>query len=157
MANAEARKEIQPVAGNKRARREYEILEKFEAGLELRGTEVKSLRQKDVSIAESFGRMKGREVFLYGMHIKTYEQGTWTNHEPLRPRKLLLHRREITRIADKIEQKGYSLIPLSLYFKNGLAKAQVAVVRGKKLVDKREDLKKRSAQRDIERAMSARR
>ncbi len=145
------------IATNRKARFEYEILEKFEAGISLVGSEVKSLRNRDVSIAEAFARPKEGEVWLLGMNIKTYAQANVRNHEPLRPRKLLLHRREIHRITGKVAERGFTLIPLSLYWKHGIAKVLIAVARGKRQFDKRETIKKREAEREIRRERGRRR
>lgn len=153
-----ANQEIQVVARNRRAFHDFTIFDRVEAGIALKGTEVKSLRQKNVSLAESFARPRDDEIFLLGMHIKPYEQGNIHNHEPLRPRKLLLHKREIKRIVGKVSQRGFSLIPLSLYFnKRGTAKVELALARGKPKQDRRRELKKRTADREAERAMAARR
>jgi SsrA-binding protein len=140
------------IAKNRKAHFQYEILEKFEAGIALTGTEVKSIRNRDVSINESFAHINNGEVFIYEMHIGLYKQGNRQNHEPKRIRKLLLHRREIDKIIGKIKQKGYAIIPLSLYFKDGYIKVEIALAKGKTTVDKREDIKKRSIEREIQRA-----
>jgi SsrA-binding protein len=145
------------IATNRKARFQYEILEKFEAGISLVGSEVKSLRNRDVSIAEAFARPKEGEVWLLGMNIKPYAQANVRNHEPLRPRKLLLHRREIRRIAGKVAERGFTLIPLSLYWKHGIAKVLIALARGKRQFDKRETIKKREAEREIRRERGRRR
>ncbi len=141
------------IARNRKASFQYEILEKIEAGIVLTGTEVKSVRNKDVSINESFAHISNGEIFIYEMHIGEYKQGNRQNHEPKRVRKLLLHKREIARIVGKIKQKGYTMVPLSLYFKEGLVKVELALVRGKTQIDKREDIKKRDVDREIQRAM----
>ncbi|MBM4055881.1 MAG: SsrA-binding protein SmpB [Planctomycetes bacterium] len=141
------------IAKNRKAFYQYEILEKIEAGIVLTGTEVKSLRNKDVSINDSFAQIDRGEVFLYEMHIGEYKQGNRQNHEPKRKRKLLLHKREIAKIAGKVKQKGCTIIPLSLYFKNELAKLEIALVRGKTKFDKREDIKKRTVEREIRQVM----
>ena len=141
------------IAKNRKAYFQYEILEKIEAGVVLTGTEVKSIRNRDVSINESFAHLNNGEIFVYEMHIGQYKQGNRQNHEPKRVRKLLLHKREIAKIAGKIKQKGYTMIPLSLYFKEGVAKVELALVRGKTKIDKREDIKKRDIDREIQRAM----
>lgn len=141
------------VSTNKKARFNYEILEKVEAGISLKGTEVKSIRNRNVSIGESYAQIKNDEVFLYNLHINTYEQGNRENHEPTRVRKLLLHKREIKKLTAKVLEKGLSLIPLSIYIKKGLIKVELAVGRGKRLVDKRETIKKRSVEREIGRFM----
>lgn len=141
------------IAKNRKAYFQYEILEKIEAGIVLTGTEVKSVRNRDVSINESFAHLNNGEIFVYEMHIGQYKQGNRQNHEPKRVRKLLLHKREIAKIAGKIKQKGYTMIPLSLYFKEGVVKVELALVRGKTKIDKREDIKKRDVDREIQRAM----
>ncbi len=139
------------VATNRKARFNYEILEKIEAGISLKGTEVKSIRNKNVSIEESYAQIKNEEVFLYNLHISPYEQGNRENHDPIRVRKLLLHRHEIKKLIAKIQQKGLSLIPLSIYTRKGIIKVELAVGRGKRLVDKRESLKKKAVEREIAR------
>ena len=141
------------IAKNRKAYFQYEILEKIEAGIVLTGTEVKSVRNRDVSINESFAHLNNGEIFVYEMHIGQYKQGNRQNHEPKRVRKLLLHKREIAKIAGKIKQKGYTMVPLSLYFKEGVVKVELALVRGKTKIDKREDIKKRDIDREIQRAM----
>lgn len=137
---------------NRRARHDYHILETVEAGLVLRGCEVKSLRQGQASLAESFARVDDGEVFLHGMYIAPYQEGPYDNPPPRRRRKLLLHRREIARLASKASGTGYTLVPLSLYFKRGLAKVELALVQGKRQYDKREAIKKREAEREMRRA-----
>ena len=139
------------VASNKKARFNYEILEKIEAGLSLKGTEVKSIRNKNVSIGESYAQIKDDEVFLHHLHISPYEQGNRENHDPIRVRKLLLHKHEIKKLVSKIQQKGLSLVPLSIYLRKGKIKVELAVGRGKRLVDKRESIKKRAVEREIAR------
>ena len=141
------------IAKNRKAYFQYEILEKIEAGVVLTGTEVKSIPNRDVSINESFAHLNNGEIFVYEMHVGQYKQGNRQNHEPKRVRKLLLHKREIAKIAGKIKQKGYTMIPLSLYFKEGVVKVELALVRGKTKIDKREDIKKRDIDREIQRAM----
>ena len=141
------------IAKNRKAYFQYEILEKIEAGIVLTGTEVKSVRNRDVSINESFAHLNNGEIFVYEMHVGQYKQGNRQNHEPKRVRKLLLHKREIAKIAGKIKQKGYTMIPLSIYFKDGIVKVELALVRGKSKIDKREDIKKRDIDREIQRAM----
>lgn len=146
------------VAENRKARHDYEIVEEFEAGIALTGSEIKSVRAGRVNLRGSFARVSGEQVLLYEAHISTYEQaGTHTNHNPTRPRKLLLHKREIKRLMGLIQQKGLTLVPLRLYFRGRWAKVALAVARGKKTYDKREDIAKREAQRDIERAIKAQR
>ena len=144
------------IARNKKARHQYLILETFEAGIALQGTEVKSLRDGKCSLAESYARIVGGELTLVGAHIDVYQAGSHANHEPTRPRTLLMHKREIRKIESKLAEKGLTMVPLSMYFKRGLAKVELALVRGKKLHDKRESLKKRDAERSMRRAMAAR-
>lgn len=144
---------IKPVVDNRRARHNYHIKEIYEAGLVLLGTEVKSLRMGKGNLQDAYAVVKGGEVWVNNFHISPYEKGNQFNHEPLRPKKLLLNRREISRLTGLQQEKGYTLIPLKIFFKNGLAKMDLAVAVGKKLYDKREDIANRDAQRDIERAM----
>ena len=144
------------IARNKKARHEYLILDTFEAGVALQGTEVKSLRDGKCSLAESYARIIGGELFLCGAHIDPYKAGGYVNHEPLRERKLLMHKREIRKIESQLREKGLTMVPLAMYFKRGMAKVEVALVRGKKFHDKRESLKKRDAERSMRRAMSPR-
>ncbi len=144
----------QSVARNPKATHDYHILETWEAGVVLTGTEVKSLRNGKASIKEAYARVRNGEVFLEGMNITPYEQGNRYNHDPVRSRKLLLHRREIEKLIGAVEQKGLSLIPLELYFKGGRAKVAVALARGKKLHDKRETLTRRTAEREPARDVS---
>jgi SsrA-binding protein len=141
---------------NRRATFDYDLLERFEAGLQLRGSEVKSLRQGGGSLAEAYARVEGGEVYLEGMTIPAYTEASYNNHEPLRRRKLLLNRREIETIQRGLERKGLTLVPLALYFKGGWAKVEIALARGKKLHDKRRDEAKKDARREIERALSRR-
>ena len=145
------------VARNRRARHDYHIEDVVEAGLVLTGTEVKSLRAGRASLTDGFGQITDGEVWLLGVHIPEYTHGTWTNHEPRRPRKLLLHRKDIDRLASKTAERGLTLIPLSLYFSNGKAKVELAVGRGKRTYDKRQDLAQRDAAREVERAFRRRR
>ncbi len=147
---------VEPIARNKRARHDYHILETWEAGLVLRGTEVKSLRNGKATLTDAYGIVKGGEVFLINLHISPYEQGNQFNHEPDRTRKLLLHRREIRRLIGAVERQGLTLIPLDLYFRNGIAKVTMALGKGKKLHDKRETSRERDATREIERAVRRR-
>lgn len=144
------------IARNPKATHDYHILETWEAGLVLTGTEVKSLRGRKASIKEGFARVANDEVFLEGVNITPYEQGNRYNHDPVRSRKLLLHKREIQRLIGAVEQKGLTLVPLELYFRNGVAKVKLALGRGKKQHDRREDLKKRDAEREVARALSHR-
>ena len=139
------------VATNRHARFEYNIYESLEAGIALTGTEVKSLRSSKASIANSFARIEGGEVFLHGMHIAPYAFGNIANPDPLRPRKLLLHRREIKRLAEDIGNKKLTLIPLKAYFKGGIVKVELGLAKGKKLYDKRESIKKRDSDRELKR------
>ena len=144
------------VARNPKATHDYHILETWEAGIVLTGTEVKSLRSGKASIKEAYARTARGEVFLEGVNITPYEQGNRYNHDPVRTRKLLLHRREIEKLIGAVEQKGLTLVPLELYFKNGPAKVVIALGRGKKLHDKRDDLKRRAVERETARAVSVR-
>lgn len=138
---------------NRRAGFDYELLERFEAGIALTGSEIKSLRQGGVTLGEAFARVRGGEVWLEGMHIPPYKDASYNNHEPLRSRKLLLKGREIAEIAKGLERKGLTLVPTRLYFKGGWAKLEVALGRGKKRYDKRQDEAKRDAARQMERAL----
>ena len=140
------------IARNRRARHDYQIEEVVEAGLVLTGTEVKSLRAGRASLTDGFAQISDGEMWLHGVHIPEYAQGTWTNHEPRRPRKLLLHRKEIDRLASKIAERGLTLVPLSLYFSGGRVKVELALARGKRTYDKRQDLAQRDAAREVERA-----
>lgn len=140
---------------NRRARHEYHVLETLEAGLVLQGTEVKSLRDGRANLQDAFARFDGGELWLQGMHISPYEQGNRFNHDPVRPRKLLLRRQEMRRLVGKVEQKGLTLVPLDVYFRRGIAKVTLALVRGKQLHDKRDDLKRRDAEREMERGYRA--
>lgn len=143
------------VATNKKAYHEYSIEDTYEAGMQLLGTEVKSLREGGVSLKDGYARVEEGEVFLY-CNISPYKAGNINNHDPLRRRKLLLHREEIHRILGMTAQKGYSLVPLKIYFKRGIAKVEIGVARGKKLHDKREDIKKREAGREMAHALKER-
>lgn len=144
------------IASNRRARHDYAILDTYEAGIALTGTEVKSLRAGRASLVDAFAQEKDGEIYLYGMHIPEYAQGTWTNHEPRRPRKLLMHRLEIVRLIGKLRESGLTLVPLSLYFSDGWAKVELALARGKRSYDKRQDLAQRDANREISRALGRR-
>jgi SsrA-binding protein len=144
------------VASNRKALHDYSILETFEAGLVLTGTEVKSLRLGRASLVDAFGQEHQGELFLHALHIPEYTQGTWTNHEPRRTRKLLLHRDEIAKILNKLRDEGITLVPLQMYFNNGYAKVEIALGRGKKSYDKRQDLATRDAQKEINRALGRR-
>src|SRR4030042_2810367 len=145
------------VARNRRAHHEYFILETFEAGIALHGSEIKSVRAGQISLAEAFVRIDGREAWLKDAHIAPYEQASIYNHEPRRPRKLLLHSSEIRRLWNNVRQKGVTIIPLSVYLKGGRAKVEMAVAKGKKLYDKRAEIAKRDTQREIERHLNVRR
>lgn len=141
------------VAQNKKARHDYEVLDTYEAGLVLTGTEVKSLRQGRASLVDGYGDIRSGEVWLLGVHIPEYTEGTWNNHTPRRVRKLLLHRDEIERLVGKTKESGFALVPLSLYFKDGRAKVELALARGRKSYDKRQVEAERSAQKEIRNAM----
>jgi SsrA-binding protein len=146
-------KAIKIICQNKQARRNFFIDDTYEAGMVLVGTEVKALREGRANLTDSYAAVKDDEVFLHDMHISPYTHGNRYNHEPRRRRKLLLHRREIRRIYGKTREKGFALIPLKVYFKNGKAKVEIGIGKGKKLYDKREDLKRRDDTRDMERAL----
>jgi len=139
------------VATNKRARFDFTIIESFEVGIELKGTEVKSLRAHKASLSDSFARIDGGELFLYNMHISPYEFGSYTNVDPKRKRKLLAHKNQIMKLMGQISQKGMTIVPLKVYFKHGMAKLELALAKGKRQYDKREEIKKREAKREIER------
>ena len=141
------------IANNKKAYHDYFIEEKYEAGIALAGTEVKSLRMGKCSIKESFIRIEKGEVYIYGMHISPYEKGNIFNRDPVRPRRLLAHKKEIRRLAAQVKQDGLTLVPLRLYFKGSRVKMEVGLCRGKKLYDKRETAARRDAKREIDRAM----
>ena len=147
---------VKIIANNKKAYHEYFVLDKLEAGIELVGTEVKSIRAGRVNLKESWCMIKNGEIFLNGMHISPYEQGNIFNKDPFRVRKLLMHRKEIDRLFGKTKQDGLTLIPLSVYFKNSKVKVEIGLCKGKNLHDKRETLAKKQAQRDIDRAMKER-
>ena len=147
-----ANKESQKlVANNKKAYHDYFIDETYEAGVALHGTEVKSMRMGKCSIKESFVRIENGEVFVYGMHVSLYEKGNIFNKDPLRVKKLLLHKYEINKLAGKVAEKGYTLVPLQVYFKDGKAKVEIGLARGKKLYDKRQDIAKKDMRRETER------
>ncbi|ACX52588.1 SsrA-binding protein [Ammonifex degensii KC4] len=147
---------VKVICENRRARHEYHIMETYEAGIVLQGTEVKSLRAGRASLQDSFARVENGEVWLYNMHISPYEQGNRYNHDPKRPRKLLLHKREIMYLWGRTREKGLTLIPLRCYFKDGRAKVELALAKGKKLYDRRADLAERAARREMERALKRR-
>lgn len=141
---------IKIVATNRKARHEYFIEDTIEAGIALKGTEVKSIRQGRINVKESYAVVENGEVFVYGMHISPYEQGNIYNVDPVRKRKLLLHKKEIRRLAAAVMQKGYTLVPLTVYIRDGLVKVELAVAKGKKLYDKREDIARRDAERRMQ-------
>lgn len=148
---------IKVICRNKRAFHDYVVQDRLECGLVLTGTEVKSLRDGQASLEDAYARLEDGEVWLLGSDIPEYAMGNRLNHKPKRPRKLLLHRREIEKFAGKASQKGFTLVPIRLYFKGGRAKVELAIAQGKQLHDKRQDLKKADAQREIKRAMSQKR
>ncbi|MBQ4337919.1 MAG: SsrA-binding protein SmpB [Clostridia bacterium] len=149
--------QIKPVAQNKKAYHDYFVIEKYEAGIELFGTEVKSVRQGKVNLKDSWCSIKNGEIFVNGMHISPYEQGNIFNRDPIRVRRLLMHKKEINHLFGQMKQQGLTIIPLSVYFSKGRAKLEVGLCKGKKLYDKRETAAKKEAQRKIEREMSSRR
>jgi SsrA-binding protein len=144
------------ITSNRKARHDYHIEDTFEAGIALTGTEVKALRMGRASLADGFAQFTGDELWLEGVHIPEYTQGTWTNHAPRRRRKLLLHRDELEKIATKTREKGRTIVPLALYFKDGRAKVEIALATGKREYDKRNSLRERQDRREAERAMSTR-
>ena len=144
------------VAQNKKAYHDYFVEETFETGIVLQGTEIKSVRAGKVNLRDSYARIRNGEVFLYGMHISPYEQGNRYNHDPIRERKLLMHRREINKLIGETKEAGYALVPLKVYLKNGYAKVLLGLAKGKKNYDKRDTLKKKEAKREIERAFRER-
>jgi SsrA-binding protein len=145
------------VLDNRRARHDFQLLDRFEAGIQLTGTEVKSLREGRVEAKRAFADIRGGEVWLVGIHIAPYEQAAIDAHDPDRDRKLLLHRREIASLTGKVRERGFTLVPTRIYFKDGRAKVELALARGKDTVDKRRDIAKRDADRQIERALKSRR
>ena len=156
MANDENAPKIESVARNRRASHEYHILETWEAGLVLHGTEVKSLRDGKANINDAFGIVKDGEVFLLNMHVSPYESRGYADHEPARTRKLLLHQKEIRRLIGAVERQGLTLVPLEVYFKNGYAKVRIALAKGKQQHDKRQALREKDAQREVQRAIRSR-
>lgn len=148
-------KGIKPVAQNRKARHDYFVEEAFECGIALHGTEVKSMRQGRVNLKESFATVHDGEMIVSGMHISPYEQGNIFNTDPLRPKKLLMHKAEIRRLAGIVQRQGYTLVPLSVYLKDGRMKLELGLCRGKKLHDKRDDMAARDAKRDMDRAMKS--
>lgn len=153
-SNRQAGKKV--IAQNRKARHDYTILDTYEAGIALTGTEVKSLRLGRASLVDGFATIDDGEVYLRNVHIPEYEHGSWTNHEPRRTRKLLLHRGEILRLVGKTKEGGLTLVPLSLYFSQGKVKVEIALARGKKSYDKRQDLARRDADREVTRALGRR-
>ena len=153
---AEKKQAVKMIANNKKAYFDYFIEEKYEAGIELFGTEVKSLRMGKCSVKESFIRIERGEVYVYGMHISPYEKGNIFNKDPMRVRKLLMHKREIMKLSGELAQKGYTLVPLSVYFKGSLVKVEVGLAKGKKLYDKRETLAKKDQRREAEKEFKIR-
>lgn len=148
----------QIIATNRKAYRDYEVLEALECGIELKGSEVKSLRASKINLNDSFSRFEGPEIFLYNAHISHYAQASYLNVDPLRPRKLLLHKKQLQRINGKLTQKGLTLIPLKIYFnERGFAKVELALCKGKKLYDKREDIKRRETDREMRRIVKSKR
>ena len=146
--------EIKIVATNRKAKFEYFLLEEFEAGLSLQGSEIKSIRAGQMSLAEAYVRIDGREAWLVDAHIAPYEQASQFNHDPRRARRLLLHRDEIRRLWNEVRQKGVTIIPVKMYLINGRAKVEIAIAKGKKLYDKREDIAKKDQKRDMDRYLS---
>ena len=144
------------ICNNKKAYHDYFIEEKFEAGMVLKGTEVKSLRMGKANLSDAFAMVKSGEAFLHNLHISPYDFGNRENHDPERMRKLLLHKKEIEKLFGKVREQGYSLVPLRLYFKNGLVKVEMGLAKGKKLYDKREDLKKKDHKREMSQALKSR-
>ncbi len=144
------------VATNRKAHHDYFILDRYEAGIALKGSEIKSIRAGQISIKEAYVRVDGREAWLVDAHIAPYDPASRLNHEPRRPRKLLLHRREIRKLWEQVRQKGLTIVPLKVYIKNGLAKVEIALVKGKKIHDKRAVIAKRDAEREIRRAYKVR-
>ena len=144
------------IVQNRKARHDYAILDSFEAGIELRGTEVKSLREGRANLKDSHARVENNEAFLVNLHISEYEQGNKYNHDPTRRRKLLLHKHEINRLRSRVEERGLTLVPLKLYFKRGKVKVELAVAKGKREHDRRHDIAKRDAQREMQRALKER-
>ena len=143
------------IATNKKARYHYHILDEFEAGLVLKGAEVKALRESKASLSDGFARVENREILLYNLHISLYSKSSEKEYNPTRPRKLLLHKKEIDKLTGKLAERGLSLIPLKIYFKRGIAKVEIALAKGKKLYDKREALKRKTAEKELRRAVKS--
>ena len=156
MSKPDEKPEVESIARNRRARHDYTIIDTFEAGLVLTGSEVKSLREGKANLSDAYGIVREGEIFVINLHISVYDRASYNNHEPTRTRKLLLHKREIGRLIGAIERQGLTLIPLELYFKRGIAKVAIALGKGKKQHDKREDAKARDADREIARAVRTR-
>ena len=156
MSKPDEKPEIESIARNRRARHDYAIIDTWEAGIVLTGSEVKSLREGKANLSDAYGIVRDGEIYLINLHISVYERASYNNHEPTRTRKLLLHKREIGRLIGAIERQGLTLIPLELYFKRGIAKVAIALGKGKKQHDKREDAKARDADREIARAVRTR-
>jgi SsrA-binding protein len=156
MSKPDEKPEIESIAKNRRARHDYSIIDTWEAGIVLTGSEVKSLREGKANLSDAYGIVREGEIYLINLHISVYERASYNNHEPTRTRKLLLHKREIGRLIGAIERQGLTLIPLELYFKRGIAKVAIALGKGKKQHDKREDAKARDADREIARAVRTR-
>lgn len=150
-AEKAANKNLSPSIDNRRARHEYHILESLEAGIALTGTEIKSIRQGGVSLSEAYARLRDGEIWLLGMHVPPYKEGSFSNVEPNRPRKLLLHKEQIERLGGKAAEKGLTLVPLRLYFTRGKAKIELGLAKGKKIWDKRESIAKRDVERELAR------
>jgi len=156
MSKAKPDPDVQSIAKNRSARHDYSIIDSWEAGIVLTGTEVKALREGKANISDAYGIVKNGEIFLLNLHISPYERGGYVNHDPTRTRKLLLHRKEIRRLIGAVEREGLTLIPLELYFKKGKAKVALALGKGKKLHDKRETARQRDADREVARALRVR-
>lgn len=151
-----SREKGRTLAQNRKARHDFEILETIEAGIVLKGTEIKSIRRGQINLKDGFGGFRGNELFLYNVHISPFKEGNQFNHDPLRTRKLLLKRKEIARLMGLAQQSGHTLVPLKVYIKNGVAKVLMGLARGKKQYDKRESIKRKDQKRDIERALKDR-
>lgn len=156
MAQTKPKESQKLIANNKKAYHDYFIDETYEAGIELHGTEVKSMRMGKCSIKESFIRIENGEIYVYGMHVSPYEKGNIFNKDPLRVKKLLMHKYEINKLAGKVAEKGYTLVPLQVYFKNGRVKTEIGLARGKKLYDKRQDIARKDQRRETEREFKVR-
>ena len=151
-----AKESVKLIANNKKAYHDYFLEEKYEAGIELHGTEVKSIRMGKCSIKEAFVRIQNGEVYIYGMHVRTKEKGNIFNKDPLRPKKLLMHKTEIRKLVGKLAEQGYTLVPVEVYLKGSLVKVQIALAKGKKLYDKRQDIAKKDMKREAERDFKVR-